>query len=239
MQIAVRDLVTSGKIGDILRGTADLSHLLSESEWSATHRLMNKDLAGGALMDIGPYPILWLVQTMWHTLPHGLRKDKPRVLGTSMTKSEATGVDIMTTVLLEFPHSAPSGASVAQGIATTAFTVRSDPDGKHTAGAAVRLYGTKGEVQIFGPIYRPERYKIVMHDGEVIEKDFEIPCGAYGMFWEADEAARCIRDGRTESETMPWEESLLVAELLDKARDMGGLVFPGVAEHAATLKEEQ
>lgn len=225
-QIAVRKHVSDGKIGDILRGTADLAHVLKDFEWAIDHRLMNKDLAGGSLMDIGPYPILWLLQTMWHTLPEEHRGEKPRVVGTTMTKDPRTGVDIMSTVLLEFPRSSPTGESKAHAVASTAFRVTSNPDGKNTAGAAVRLYGTKGELQVYGPIYRPTSYRIIMHDGERIEEDVEIPGGAMGMFWEADEAARCLRDGKLESDGIPWEESILVTEILDEARKQGGLSYP-------------
>ena len=225
VQAAVRDRIADGAIGEVLRGTADLSHILTESEWDPKHRLMNPDLAGGCLMDIGPYPILWLMQTMWHTLPEKLRTEKPRVAGTSMSKDPRTGVDIMTVTLLEFPRSTPSGDSRAQAIATAGFRVTSDPDGLNTAGPAARLYGTKGELQVFGPLYRPEKYRILLHSGKVTEEKIEVPCDGYGMFWEADEAARCLRDGKLESDGIPWEESVLVAELLDEARRQGGLTY--------------
>jgi predicted dehydrogenase len=187
---------------------------------------MNPELAGGCLMDIGPYPILWLMQTMWHTLPKEYQAEKPSVAGTSMTKDSRTGVDTMTAVLLEFPCSTPSGESKAQAVATAGFWVPSDPDGDNTAGAAVRLYGTKGELQVFSPIYRPEKYRILLHSGQVTEEKSKVPCDAYGMFWEADEAARCLRDGKLESDGIPWEESVLVTELLDEARKQGGLTYP-------------
>lgn len=225
-QVEVRKQIAEGKIGEVLRGTADLSHILHESEWDPKHRLMNLDLAGGSLMDIGPYPLLWIMQTMWHTLPKHCKTQKPQVVGTSMIKDSRTGVDVMTTVLLEFALSSPSGESKAQAVATTGFQVASDPDGDNTAGPAVRLYGTKGELQVFWPTYRPEKYKILLHSGQVTEEKFKIPCGGHGMFWEADEAGRCLRDGKLESETMPWEESVVVAQLLDEARKQGGLTYP-------------
>lgn len=132
----------------------------------------------------------------------------------------------MSTVLLEIPRSTPSGESKAHAVASTAFRVTENPDGKNTAGPAVRLFGTKGELQVFGPIYRPTKYRIIKHDGEYVEHSFEVPAGGMGMFWEADEAARCLRDGKSESEGIPWEESILVAELLDEARKQGGLSYP-------------
>jgi predicted dehydrogenase len=225
-QVAVRKHIADGAIGEVLRGTADLSHVLKEPEWDPKRRLMNPELAGGCLMDIGPYPILWLMQKMWHTLPKEYQAEKPSVAGASMTKDTRTGVNTMTAVLLEFPRSTPSGESKAQAVATAGFRVSSDPDGDNTAGSAVRLYGTKGELQVFSPIYRPEKYRILLHSGQVTEEKIKVPCDAYGMFWEADEAARCLRDGKLESDGIPWEESVLVTELLDEARKQGGLTYP-------------
>jgi hypothetical protein len=53
-----------------------------------------------------------------------------------------------------------------------------------------------------------------------------VPDGARGMFWEADEVARCVRDGKLESETMPWQESIVIMEVMDTVRQQGGLTYP-------------
>jgi hypothetical protein len=50
------------------------------------------------------------------------------------------------------------------------------------------------------------------------------------MFWEADECARCIRDGRLESEEMPLEETVEVMRVMDQVRREGGLRYPGGLE---------
>ena len=55
--------------------------------------------------------------------------------------------------------------------------------------------------------------------------DVEIPNG-HGMFWEADEVARCLRDGKQESEGMTWAESIVVMETMDEVRRQGGLKYP-------------
>lgn len=51
-----------------------------------------------------------------------------------------------------------------------------------------------------------------------------------GMWWEADEAARCIRDGKLESEHMPLAESVVMMRVMDEARRQGGLVYPAHIE---------
>jgi hypothetical protein len=50
------------------------------------------------------------------------------------------------------------------------------------------------------------------------------------MFWEADEAARCIRDGKLESETLSWEESVIIMETMDEVRKQGGLQYSELIE---------
>lgn len=46
------------------------------------------------------------------------------------------------------------------------------------------------------------------------------------MFWEADACARCLRDGKTESEVMPLEESVTIMEVMDQVREQGDLRYP-------------
>ncbi len=57
----------------------------------------------------------------------------------------------------------------------------------------MRIQGTKGEVVINAPAYRPVGYRVVgVEGGEGREVECEIP--GWGMFWEADECGRCVRD---------------------------------------------
>lgn len=75
------------------------------------------------------------------------------------------------------------------------------------------------------------------HEGDKVEKfDYPIPTDpdgenwGHGMFWEADEAARCVRDGKKESETLSWNESILIMETMDEVRRQGGLEYPELIE---------
>ena len=57
-------------------------------------------------------------------------------------------------------------------------------------------------------------------------QEFDFPIPGQGMFWEADECARCVRDGRCESEGMGWEESVVIMETMDEVRRQGGVRYP-------------
>ncbi len=118
----------------------------------------------------------------------------------------------------------------------TNFRVATNPDGYNSARPAIRIQGTKGELQVDGPAFRPEVYRIIPfeeHDvlkvkpgknDRVKETRCEIP--GQGMFWEADECARCLRDGKAESQVMGWEESCVITGVMDEVRRQGGVVYP-------------
>lgn len=226
LSIAVRKHIQDGTIGEVLRVNADFSIGHGSSEFGDDHRMVNKDLAGGALLDLGVYSLTWLFQTLYHTVPVSERKP-PSKITSIMTHYGPTGADESTSMLLEFPRSVPAGTSTAHGIATTSMNVHGDPDGKKTAGPTVRIYGTKGEIQVFGAPCQPLSISIIpaKGNGDVQNLPFEIPGGS-GMFWEADEAARCLLAGKLESEGLSWEESTVIMEVMDEVRKQGGLTYP-------------
>jgi predicted dehydrogenase len=188
--------------------------------------MVNKDLAGGALLDLGIYSLTWVFQTLYHTQPEQ-DKEAPNVV--SAMNQYTTGVDEQTSIICQFPKHA------RMGVALTGLRTGTDPDGHNSGGAAIRIQGSKGEIQVMGPAYRPVQYKVIRKDGggqiEVIDcpipKDTKRDWG-HGMFWEADECARCLRDGKLESESMPWSESIVIMETMETALKQGNIVYPDV-----------
>lgn len=246
LSIKIRELVVSGAIGKVHRVSADLSLAKAAENGGLTfpdeHRLVNLDLAGGALLDLGIYSLTWVFQILYHTQQKP--REAPKVLA-AVEKYEKTGADEQTTILLQWPK------NKSMGIATTSLRVATQPDGDGSpaSGPAVRIQGTKGEIQVFGPIYQPQEYSVILIGGKrgdmdrvqsPIPKDKERqgPEGqesegwGHGMFWEADEAARCLRAGRLESETLSWEESILIMDTMDEVRKQGGLLYPDLIETA-------
>lgn len=172
LSIYVRDVITSGKIGTPLRTFADLTvPIVPGKSFDDKHRMVNPDLAGGALLDLGIYALTWVFQTLYHTQPEKERKS-PKVV--SALKKYSTGADEMTSMILVFPRSEEHGGD-AHGIATTAMRASSDPDGKGSAGPSIRVQGDKGEIQVFHPAFRPTKTKLVLHDGTVEEKNWPQP----------------------------------------------------------------
>lgn len=220
---------------DVPKTTADNSLNNSKPDGTLdfpdTNRMVNMNLAGGALLDLGIYSLTWLFQTLYH-----LQEDKetPQVVA-AMNKYARTGADENTTLVVSFPR------HKQMGIATTGLRVASDANGEGTAGPAMRIQGSGGEIQVMGPAYRPVAYRVIRKDGGAgagagaetgwvdcpIPKDAETGWG-HGMYWEADECARCLRDGRVESETLPWGESVVIMEVMEEALRQGGVVYPEV-----------
>ncbi|KAG2420438.1 hypothetical protein HFD88_000050 [Aspergillus terreus] len=231
LSVQIRDLIRAGAIGEVLRVVADNSFGDNvEEKWGTTHRMVNKDLAGGCLLDLGIYSLTWVFQTLYHTLPREQRKP-PSAVSAHMTLYHLTGADEATSILLSFPTTTPSNLphpGQSQAVAMTHIRVATDPDETNAARPAIRIQGTKGEIQVDGPAFRPERYRIIPKKGcgEIKEVECPFPGGGKGMFYEADEVARCLRDGKLESETMPWEESIVIMDVMDEARRQGGLTYP-------------
>ena len=152
-----------------------------------------------------------------------------------MTPYHLTGADESTTILLNFPTSTPGKAPQPQrshGVAMCGIRVAGDPDEKGTSGPQIRIQGTKGEIQVFGYPFQPTRYRVIPKKGlgEVRDVEFSFPADGRGMYWEADEVARCLRDGKLESEGLPWEESIVIMEVMDEVRRQGGLKYPETIE---------
>ncbi|KAF4633424.1 hypothetical protein G7Y89_g4692 [Cudoniella acicularis] len=243
----VREIIASNRLGPIQRVLADTSIATSPETSFAdgTHRLVNLDLAGGSLLDLGIYSLSWIFDVLYTGERPETRK-APEIQ--SFLKLYHTGSDESATVLLNFPRSAEQGGD-AHAIAFSGIRAGSDPDGKGGAGPALRVFGEKGEIQLFAPLYRPTRSHLVLSDGTVEDKKWPQPgpgigsgwyngfagvTGAegegHGMFWEADEVGDALVNDRKEGRLEGLDETVLILEVMDTARKQAGLVYPDRVE---------
>jgi dihydrodiol dehydrogenase / D-xylose 1-dehydrogenase (NADP) len=246
VSIYVRDLITSGKIGPVARVFADNSGtwIPIDNPESADNksRMVNMDLAGGTLLDMGIYSLTWVFQTLYTTQPESERK-APKV-HTALRKYDPTGADEMVTIVLEFPRSEKAGGT-AHAIATSSLRVATSFGDKEEAGPSIRIQGPKGEIQVFPPAYRPTHTRLLLADGTVEDKQWPQPGPGegsgwfngfgqdqnsegegHGMFWEADEAALALVEGRKEGRFEGLEESVVIMDVMDQVRKAGGVVYP-------------
>lgn len=246
LSVYVRDTIISGRLGTIMRAFADNSlDLNPDKNFDSQNRMVNPALAGGALLDMGIYSLTWIFQALYtaQSLNVRARAPAPRVVS-SVQKYRPTGVDEMVSTLLTFSRDPELGGDM-HGIATTGFRVANDIDGKGTSGPAVRIQGRKGELQVWPPIYRPTRTRLILGDGTVEDKAWPQPgpgkgskwfngysiAGTnpegegYGMFWEADEAAMALIEERKEGQYEGLDESVLIMQVMDEIRRQNGLVY--------------
>jgi predicted dehydrogenase len=226
LSIKIRELIQSGAIGTVYRTVADLSFNEDDGKggltFADTNRMVNPDLAGGALLDLGIYSLTWVFQTLFHCQKES-SKEAPQVL--AAINKHSTGADADTSIICHFP------GHKTVGIATTSLHVATNPGSEGAAGPAIRIQGSGGEIQVAAPAFRPLQYKVISKAGEVEVVDCPIPKDpardwGHGMFWEADECARCLRDGKKESATMPWDESIAIMQVMESALKQGGVEYP-------------
>jgi len=209
-----KDIHEDKVIGDIRQVSADFG-LDAVGHFPLTHRLLNPELAGGAILDLGPYPLTWALLTLFHHPDNAL--ERPSAVTCSMQLHPETGVDMYTTAVLDFPK------LMARANLTCNLVVQTPSD------CSVRVQGSKGELIIKDMSARPESYTIRPREGEEITKKY--PLEGFGLYWEADAVARCLRDGLTECKRMPHAESIMAMELMDEFRKQGGYVLAkGLAE---------
>ncbi|KAK7398126.1 hypothetical protein QQX98_012490 [Neonectria punicea] len=239
----VRDVIKSGRLGTVYRVFSDASGRMSpETSFGDGHRMVNPDLAGGALLDLGVYSLTWPFLVFWQTQD---KKTPPKVVS-SMTKYKGTSADESTTMLLTFPRDASAGGD-AHAIATTSIRIGNVPDAEPQP--SVRIQGELGELQLFPSPQCPKSTKLILKDGSVEEKTWPQPgpgkgSGWFngflhfmnpegegqGMFWEADEAALAVVEGRKEGRQMDLSETIAVMDVMDEVRRQGDLVYPEKVE---------
>ncbi|MEG3616148.1 Gfo/Idh/MocA family oxidoreductase [Isoptericola haloaureus] len=192
---AIRAAIARGEIGEVRTVLADFDIF---REYDPTHRLFAPELAGGALLDLGIYPI---------TLAHDLL-GVPAATVARGTLAE-TGVDDHVSMILSYE-------SGAQAVLHTSSTAR--------GAAGARIIGTRGRIEIPQGFFTPTDFTVVRDDGT--SWTFTSPAGE-GKAYEAAEVARCLEEGRTESARMPWGHTLEVMGILDDVRAQLGVTYPG------------
>jgi predicted dehydrogenase len=195
--IRIREIVASGLIGEVRTVIADHNQNLPKDP---EHRINNPALGGGALLDLGIYPVSFA----WDIL------GKPETIQANASKT-ATGVDRQTAIIFSYPDG-------QQALLHAAL----DTAGPNTAS----VIGTNGWIDIEATFYAPTTFTVYDSDQNVIET-FETPVSPRGMQFQAWEAERRIRDGISGSTVLPPAESVGIMESLDEIRRQIGLVYPG------------
>ena len=183
----LRRLLAEGVVGEVVTVHADHAQWFAEDP---AHRLFAPELGGGALLDLGIYPVSFASMVLG---------PPSRVL--ALADPAFTGVDAQTSILLGYE----SGAH-----AVLNCTLRA----KGTTRAAI--VGTEGRIELEQSFYQPTSFTLIPREGEP-QRLFD-PVAEGGLRHEADEVARCLRERQLESPEMPLDETVAIMRTMDAVR---------------------
>ncbi|MFC5800215.1 Gfo/Idh/MocA family protein [Streptomyces formicae] len=191
------ELVRDGAIGEVRTIHADFG---LAGPFAADHRLRDPAAGGGALLDLGVYPVSFaqlLLGEPDSVQAHALLSDE--------------GVDLNTGILLGWAESGASALLSCSIVADTPMTAS--------------VTGSKGRIELPRGFFHPERF--VLHREGREPEEYAPGNERYSFRYEAAEVMRCLRAGETESPLVPLDGSLAVMRTLDAVRDRVGVRYPG------------
>ncbi len=194
--VKVRELIADGQIGEVITFKADLAFRAPQDP---EHRLRNLDLAGGALLDVGVYP-LSMASMIFGGAPADIKSHA--VIG-------ETGVDERSFYMLDYGQG--KTALLSSGIS-----------GNLPVEAVVG--GTEGYIRI--PWFLGAQEIVVCRnnqDPETIRFPFE---EEEGFQFEIAHVMECLAAGKKESAIMPLDDTLTIHQTMDAMRAQWGLQYP-------------
>ena len=190
--------VAAGTLGDVVVVEADHGQLLYPD---GPARLSQPELAGGALLDLGVYPVSFadhVLGSLADVTARGVLTD--------------LGVDATTTI----DGRGPSGELARLWCSMAAATA-----------CPARVVGTAARLEISGVFYAVDsRVRLVAPDDTVLD-EFVAPVLDHGFRYQAAEFARALAAGRTQTWSMPWDATRRVMATMDETRRQVGVVYPG------------
>ena len=191
----VRRIIASGEIGTVVQVHADFG-------FSATldpeHRVNKRELGGGALLDLGIYPLSIACALL----------GKVENVQAQAIMSE-TGVDATTAFTMKH-----EGGTLS--ICSCSIRARS--------ACELLVSGTGGSIRMHRMFHLADRITVDLQDGS--SRTVPTPYLGNGYTHEAIEAGRCLREGLIEHPLMTHEDTLSLMALLDRIRGQIGLRYP-------------
>ncbi|RLK48916.1 Gfo/Idh/MocA family protein [Microbacterium telephonicum] len=195
--VRIREILAAGTIGEVRAVFADHTQKISTDP---THRLNALELGGGALLDLGIYPISFA----WDILG-------APVAVSARGRLADTGADAEVATI----------ATHAGGALSTSIS------SSRAAGPNVAtVLGTDGRIEIDRTWYCPTTFQVIAHGGTVIEQ-YTSEVDGRGMQYQALYAEQLVAEGRTDSALLPLAESVAIMRSLDEIRAQLGVVYPG------------
>jgi predicted dehydrogenase len=190
----VKRIIASGEIGTVHQVTADFGF---RADVGPEHRLLNPELGGGALLDLGIYPLSMATALLG-----------PVASVTAQAEIGPTGVDLNTGFVLH--HANGAIASCACSVTT------------HTP-VELTVSGDRGFIRMNTRFHHAESITVTPAQGEA--RTIATPFLGNGYVHEIIEAQQCWHAGLLESPGMPLDETLALMGVLDDIRAQIGLHY--------------
>ncbi len=195
--LEAKKIIEQGELGEIISIRADFGF---KAPVDLDARLYNRSLGGGALLDIGIYPVFLALMILGY----------PQKI-TAVAKLGKTAVDEEIGIILEYEQGAMSHlhATILTKTKTEAF-----------------IYGTKGTLHLHERWFTPTTMTLTLFEDENQPRTIDFNSTSGGFEYEIAEASRCLIEGKKESDLMPLSQSWKLIQLLDAVRSKIGLVYP-------------
>ena len=191
----VREIVASGVLGKILTVHADHGQRLADQN---IVRLVEPALAGGALLDLGIYPV---------SFAHMVLGNPTKITSSGVLTDK--GVDAQTSMIFDY-------ANGAQAILNTTMI-------EQTPCRAV-VAGVNGWLEIDRVFYTPTSMRVTLFDGSVTQ--YPVNYTGHGLREQAETFKKLVVSGQTQSEILNWKDTVDIMHTLDTVRSQIGLRYP-------------
>ena len=191
----VREIVASGVLGKILSVHADHGQRLADQN---IPRLVEPSLAGGALLDLGIYPV---------SFAHMILGNPTKITASGVLTDK--GVDGQTSMIFDY-------ADGAQAVLSTTMV-------EQTPCRAV-VAGVNGWLEIDRVFYTPTSMRVNLFDGSVTQ--YPHSCIGHGIREQAEVFKQLVLSGKQQSEILNWNDMVDIMKTLDTVRSHIGLRYP-------------
>lgn len=190
----VRQIVESGELGEIESIIADHGQAMN---FPSEHRLQNPALAGGALLDMGIYPLSFM--HMVFGVPDSVE---------AVATLTQTGVDETLSATLRW--------KTAHGLLNTSQKAKTP--------TTASISGARARIEIPHNFYQPNELHLIYSDGTRLHSR---PDAVAGLAYQAAEFARLLGEGSIESSFITHQDSIEIMEIMDHIRAQVGVNYPG------------
>jgi dihydrodiol dehydrogenase / D-xylose 1-dehydrogenase (NADP) len=192
----VRELVADNAIGEVRMLAADFGFRCGDA--TEKQRLIDPHLAGGALLDVGIYPLALSSMLL----------GKPLHIHCAAAFGK-TGVDEQNAIILAFDHGR---------LAVMYSALQTETSHEAT------IMGTEGMLRLHRSWWCGNKLTLIRPDKS--EQFMELPSHDNGFIYEIQAAHQDLREGRVENALMPLDESLAILQTMDAIRKQWGFQYP-------------